>query len=140
MEESKKGGINGLIAFILVIAMVRDCVRVFNEAFHLSTGQVTYVGDELSVIPYEGAYLAVGIINVLCMITLIASMFMILLEKKVGVYLFFVAQITSAVCLTYMQGDVAVHFGVALVSCILLFLLLQLRKNGISAWKAIMKK
>lgn len=140
MEESKKDGINRLIVFVLVLAMIRTGVGVFTNSQNLSTGQVTYVNGELSVIPYESMYIAIGVINILCAIALIASMFMVLLEKKTGVCIFFTAQFINAACITYMKGEWGLHFGIAAISCVLLPLLLQLKKNGVSAWKTIMGK
>ena len=139
MEKLKENsGINMFIVFVLTLAILRNFIGLFTNAINLSTGQPAYVNGELTIIHYEGLSLAVGIANLFCVAILIVSMIMILLKKKVAVYTFFITQFANAACMMYIKGDIVLHLGIAIASCILLSLLLLLKKDGVSAWRSIM--
>ena len=62
------------------------------------------------------------------------------MKQKFGIYLFGGLQILSVTLNSIMNGDFFIHFGVAILMCGLLFLILQIREQGVSAWKIIMNK
>ena len=79
-------------------------------------------------------------VNLSLSVLVIISLALIMMQKKNGVYLFVALQLVSIVFNTIMDSDPINHILVALVMCGVMFLILQIRKDGISAWKVIMNK
>lgn len=79
-------------------------------------------------------------VNLSLSVLVIISLSLIMMKKKSGVYLFVALQLVSIVFNSIMDSDPITHLLVALVMCVVMFLILQIRKDGISAWKVIMNK
>lgn len=125
MEKIKKGEINDIIYVIFVLSIIRHVMAIFNNiimAFAL-------MNDTFSLW-----------FNILLSILMITSLLLIMNKKKMGVYLFVTLQLLSVVFNSIIDSDPLTHIIPAVFMCGLLFLVLQLRKNGISAWKVIMNK
>ena len=79
------------------------------------------------------------IMNIGLSLVMIAALVLMLRKNIWGIYLFVCIQVLSSVFNSIMKGDALIHFGVAALMCLIMFLLLQIRENGISAWKVITK-
>lgn len=79
-------------------------------------------------------------VNLSLSVLVIISLALIMMQKKSGVYLFVALQLVSIVFNSIIDSDPINHILVALVMCGVMFLILQIRKDGISAWKVIMNK
>lgn len=64
-------------------------------------------------------------------------MILLLQKKSLGVYLFVTVQFISVSLHTMIDNDIALHTFVAFLTCGVMFLLLQIRTDGVSAWKVI---
>ena len=80
------------------------------------------------------------IMNICVGVVMIVSLALILNKKALGVYLFICLQLFSAVYNSFVTGDAFIHIGVAVFMCVFMFLILQIREKGVSAWSIIFKK
>ena len=79
-------------------------------------------------------------VNLSLSVLVIISLALIMMQKKSGVYLFVALQLVSIVFNSIIDSDPINHILVALVMCGVMFLILQIRKDVISACKVIMNK
>ena len=124
MGKIKKGEINIIIYVIFGLIIIRHAMAIFNNimAFEL-------MNDTFSLW-----------LNIVLSILMITSLLLLMNKNKMGVYLFATLQLLSVVFNSIIDSDPLTHIIPAVFMCGLLFLVLQLRKNGISAWKLIMNK
>ena len=118
----EKKSISEIIQILLCLVIFRHVISIFQCFF------------AISYIPTESIY------SIVMSILMIAALVLILFKNKVGVYLFGATQIINVIGLTIINNNFIRHLIVALISCAILFLLLQIRKNGVSAWKVIFGK
>ena len=123
MENNKKE-INIIVQIILGLIIARHAMSMINNIMVFSLlNDIFFLGVNLSL-----------------SVLVIISLSLIMMKKKSGVYLFVSLQLVSIVFNSIMDSDPITHLLVALVMCVVMFLILQIRKDGISAWKVIMNK
>ena len=123
MENNKKE-INIIVQIILGLIIARHAMSMINNIMVFSLlNDIFFLGVNLSL-----------------SVLVIISLALIMMQKKSGVYLFVSLQLVSIVFNSIMDSDPITHLLVALVMCVVMFLILQIRKDGISAWKVIMNK
>ena len=123
MENNKKE-INIIVQIILGLIIARHAMSMINNIMVFSLlNDIFFLGVNLSL-----------------SVLVIISLALIMMQKKSGVYLFVALQLVSIVFNSIMDSDPITHLLVALVMCVVMFLILQIRKDGISAWKVIMNK
>ena len=123
MENNKKE-INIIVQIILGLIIARHAMSMINNIMVFSLlNDIFFLGVNLSL-----------------SVLVIISLSLIMMKKKSGVYLFVALQLVSIVFNSIMDSDPITHLLVALVMCGVMFLILQIRKDGISAWKVIMNK
>ena len=123
MENNKKE-INIIVQIILGLIIARHAMSMINNIIVFSLlNDIFFLGVNLSL-----------------SVLVIISLALIMMQKKSGVYLFVALQLVSIVFNSIMDSDPINHILVALVMCGVMFLILQIRKDGISAWKVIMNK
>ena len=123
MENNKKE-INIIVQIILGLIIARHAMSMINNIMVFSLlNDIFFLGVNLSL-----------------SVLVIISLALIMMQKKSGVYLFVALQLVSIVFNSIMDSDPINHILVALVMCGVMFLILQIRKDGISAWKVIMNK
>lgn len=76
--------------------------------------------------------------NLITTVAIVIVLAMILYHHKAGVYGFFAFQLIAGIVLDIHDGYSFIHFAVSIAWCIFLLLILQLQKNGVSAWNTIM--
>ena len=123
MENNKKE-INIIVQIILGLIIARHAMSMINNIMVFSMlNDIFFLCVNLSL-----------------SVLVIISLSLIMMKKKSGVYLFVALQLVSIVFNSIMDSDPINHILVALVMCGVMFLILQIRKDGISAWKVIMNK
>ena len=123
MENNKKE-INIIVQIILGLIIARHAMSMINNIMVFSMlNDIFFLCVNLSL-----------------SVLVIISLSLIMMQKKSGVYLFVALQLVSIVFNSIMDSDPINHILVALVMCGVMFLILQIRKDGISAWKVIMNK
>lgn len=123
MENNKKE-INIIVQIILGLIIARHAMSMINNIMVFSMlNDIFFLCVNLSL-----------------SVLVIISLSLIMMKKKSGVYLFVALQLVSIVFNSIMDSDPITHLLVALVMCVVMFLILQIRKDGISAWKVIMNK
>ena len=123
MENNKKE-INIIVQIILGLIIARHAMSMINNIMVFSMlNDIFFLCVNLSL-----------------SVLVIISLALIMMKKKSGVYLFVALQLVSIVFNSIMDSDPITHLLVALVMCVVMFLILQIRKDGISAWKVIMNK
>lgn len=118
MNEKK---ISWIVTLILALIIVRHVIEIITNLIRLNMAE-----DSFTLIA-----------NILLSVGMITALAFILQKKKTGVYLFFCLQLLIAVFNSIIGGD-AVHLFVAILMCGIMYLILQIRENGVSAWKIIM--
>ena len=123
MENNKKE-INIIVQIILGLIIARHAMSMINNIMVFSMlNDIFFLCVNLSL-----------------SVLVIISLSLIMMKKMSGVYLFVALQLVSIVFNSIMDSDPINHILVALVMCVVMFLILQIRKDGISAWKVIMNK
>lgn len=124
MEKIKRGEINIIIYVIFVLIIIRHAMAIINNIMAFAL-----MNDTFSLW-----------LNIVLSIFMITSLLLLMNKNKMGVYLFATLQLLSVVFNSIIDSDPLSHIIPAVFMCGLLFLVLQLRKNGVSAWKVIMNK
>ena len=124
MNDIKKHEISLIVQIVLLLVIVRHGISIVTNLFSLA-----YLYDTL--VPY---------FNIAMSIAMIYNMILLLQKKSLGVYLFVAVQYVSGTIHTIIDHDFFLHSFVAALMCGVMFLLLQIRKDGVSAWKVIMSK
>lgn len=122
MNDIKKHEISLIVQILLLMVIVRHGISVVMNLLYLFT-----LYDTLA--PY---------FNIAMSSVMIYNMILLLQKKALGFYLFVTVQLISVSLHTMIDNDLAFHFLVAALMCGVMFLLLQIRTNGVSAWKVIM--
>lgn len=122
MNDIKKHEISLIVQILLLMVIVRHGISIVMNLLYLFT-----LYDTLA--PY---------FNIAMSSVMIYSMILLLQKKALGFYLFVTVQLISVSLRTMIDNDLAFHFLVAALMCGVMFLLLQIRTNGVSAWKVIM--
>ena len=122
MNDIKKHEISLIVQILLLMVIVRHGISVVMNLLYLFT-----LYDTLA--PY---------FNIAMSSVMIYNMILLLQKKALGFYLFVTVQLISVSLRTLIDNDLAFHFLVAALMCGVMFLLLQIRTNGVSAWKVIM--
>ena len=121
METKKE--ISEIIYIIICLVAFRHLMNIFSSI-------VT-----LSYTPMESFY------NIALGILMIIALLLIAFKKKIGVFLFGIIQIANVIGQAIIsKEDFGIHLFVAFFMCAVMFLILQIRKNGVSAWKVIFGK
>lgn len=121
MNDIKKHEISLIVQIVLLLVIVRHGISIVTNLFSLA-----YLYDTL--VPY---------FNIAMSIAMIYNMILLLQKKALGVYLFVAVQFISVPLHTMIDNDIALHTFVAFLMCGVMFLLLQIRTDGVSAWKVI---
>ena len=122
MNDIKKHEISLIVQILLLMVIVRHGISVVMNLLYLFT-----LYDTLA--PY---------FNIAMSSVMIYNMILLLQKKALGFYLFVTVQLISVSLHTMIDNDLAFHSLVAALMCGVIFLLLQIRTNGVSAWKVIM--
>ena len=122
MNDIKKHEISLIVQILLLMVIVRHGISIVMSLLYLFT-----LYDTLA--PY---------FNIAMSSVMIYNMILLLQKKALGFYLFVTVQLISVSLRTMIDNDLAFHFLVAALMCGVMFLLLQIRTNGVSAWKVIM--
>ena len=122
MNDIKKHEISLIVQIVLLLVIVRHGISIVTNLFSLA-----YLYD--TFVPY---------FNIVMSSVMIYNMILLLQKKALGVYLFVTVQFISVTLHTMIDNDPALHFFVATMMCGVMFLLLQIRADGVSAWKVIM--
>ena len=122
MNDIKKHEISLIVQILLLMVIVRHGISVVMNLLYLFT-----LYDTLA--PY---------FNIAMSSVMIYNMILLLQKKALGFYLFVTVQLISVSLHTMIDNDLGFHFLVAALMCGVMFLLLQIRTNGVSAWKVIM--
>ena len=122
MNDIKKNEISLIVQILLLMVIVRHGISIVMNLLYLFT-----LYDTLA--PY---------FNIAMSSVMIYNMILLLQKKALGFYLFVTVQLISVSLRTMIDNDLAFHFLVAALMCGVMFLLLQIRTNGVSAWKVIM--
>ena len=122
MNDIKKHEISLIVQILLLMVIVRHGISIVMNLLYLFT-----LYDTLA--PY---------FNIAMSSVMIYNMILLLQKKALGFYLFVTVQLISVSLRTMIDNDLAFHFLVAALMCSVMFLLLQIRTNGVSAWKVIM--
>ena len=122
MNDIKKHEISLIVQILLLMVIVRHGISIVMNLLYLFT-----LYDTLA--PY---------FNIAMSSVMIYNMILLLQKKALGFYLFVTVQLISVSLHTMIDNDLAFHFLVAALMCGVMFLLLQIRTNGVSAWKVIM--
>ena len=122
MNDIKKHEISLIVQILLLMVIVRHGISVVMNLLYLFT-----LYDTLA--PY---------FNIAMSSVMIYNMILLLQKKALGFYLFVTVQLISVSLHTMIDNDLAFHSLVAALMCGVMFLLLQIRTNGVSAWKVIM--
>lgn len=122
MNDIKKHEISLIVQILLLMVIVRHGISIVMNLLYLFT-----LYDTLA--PY---------FNIAMSSVMIYNMILLLQKKALGFYLFVTVQLISVSLRTMIDNDLAFHFLVAALMCGVMFLLLQIRTNGVSAWKVIM--
>ena len=122
MNDIKKHEISLIVQILLLMVIVRHGISVVMNLLYLFT-----LYDTLA--PY---------FNIAMSSVMIYNMILLLQKKALGFYLFVTVQLISVSLRTMIDNDLAFHSLVAALMCGVMFLLLQIRTNGVSAWKVIM--
>ena len=123
MEKAKEIKINYIVYAILGLYITRHVFQIITNIFSL-------------MIAFSG----VIIYNICISCIMIAILILILNQKKYALFAFFGFQVFNAITISAIDGDWMVHFFVAALACAILSVILLIRENGISAWKAILQK
>ena len=122
MNDIKKHEISLIVQILLLMVIVRHGISIVMNLLYLFT-----LYDTLA--PY---------FNIAMSSVMIYNMILLLQKKALGFYLFVTVQLISVSLRTMIDNNLAFHFLVAALMCGVMFLLLQIRTNGVSAWKVIM--
>lgn len=122
MNDIKKHEISLIVQILLLMVIVRHGISIVMNLLYLIT-----LYDTLA--PY---------FNIAMSSVMIYNMILLLQKKALGFYLFVTVQLISVSLHTMIDNDLAFHSLVAALMCGVMFLLLQIRTNGVSAWKVIM--
>ena len=122
MNDIKKHEISLIVQILLLMVIVRHGISIVMNLLYLIT-----LYDTLA--PY---------FNIAISSVMIYNMILLLQKKALGFYLFVTIQLISVSLHTMIDNDLAFHSLVAALMCGVMFLLLQIRTNGVSAWKVIM--
>lgn len=122
MNDIKKHEISLIVQILLLMVIVRHGISIVMNLLYLIT-----LYDTLA--PY---------FNIAISSVMIYNMILLLQKKALGFYLFVTVQLISVSLHTMIDNDLAFHSLVAALMCGVMFLLLQIRTNGVSAWKVIM--
>ena len=122
MNDIKKHEISLIVQILLLMVIVRHGISIVMNLLYLFTLYNTLA-------PY---------FNIAMSSVMIYNMILLLQKKALGFYLFVTVQLISVSLRTMIDNDLAFHFLVAALMCGVMFLLLQIRTNGVSAWKVIM--
>ena len=122
MNDIKKHEISLIVQILLLMVIVRHGISIVMNLLYLFT-----LYDTLA--PY---------FNIAMSSVMIYNMILLLQKKALGFYLFVTVQLISVSLRTMIDNDLAFHFLVAALMCGVMFLLLQIRTNGVSAWKVVM--
>ena len=122
MNDIKKHEISLIVQILLLMVIVRHGISIVMNLLYLFT-----LYDTLA--PY---------FNIAMCSVMIYNMILLLQKKALGFYLFVTVQLISVSLRAMIDNDLAFHFLVAALMCGVMFLLLQIRTNGVSAWKVIM--
>ena len=122
MNDIKKHEISLIVQILLLMVIVRHGISIVMNLLYLFT-----LYDTLA--PY---------FNIAMSSVMIYNMILLLQKKALGFYLFVTVQLISVSLRTMIDNDLAFHSLVAALMCGVIFLLLQIRTNGVSAWKVIM--
>ena len=122
MNDIKKHEISLIVQILLLMVIVRHGISIVMNLLYLFT-----LYDTLA--PY---------FNIAMSSVMIYNMILLLQKKALGFYLFVTVQLISVSLHTMIDNDLAFHSLVAALMCGVMFLLLQIRTNGVSAWKVIM--
>ena len=122
MNDIKKHEISLIVQILLLMVIVRHGISIVMNLLYLFT-----LYDTLA--PY---------FNIAMSSVMIYNMILLLQKKALGFYLFVTVQLISVSLRTMIDNDLAFHSLVAALMCGVMFLLLQIRTNGVSAWKVIM--
>ena len=122
MNDIKKNEISLIVQILLLMVIVRHGISIVMNLLYLFT-----LYDTLA--PY---------FNIAMSSVMIYNMILLLQKKALGFYLFVTVQLISVSLHTMIDNDLAFHSLVAALMCGVMFLLLQIRTNGVSAWKVIM--
>ena len=122
MNDIKKHEISLIVQILLLMVIVRHGISIVMNLLYLIT-----LYDTLA--PY---------FNIAMSSVMIYNMILLLQKKALGFYLFVTVQLISVSLHSMIDNDLAFHFLVAALMCGVMFLLLQIRTNGVSAWKVIM--
>lgn len=122
MNDIKKHEISLIVQILLLMVIVRHGISIVMNLLYLFTLYNTLA-------PY---------FNIAMSSVMIYNMILLLQKKALGFYLFVTVQLISVSLHTMIDNDLAFHSLVAALMCGVMFLLLQIRTNGVSAWKVIM--
>ena len=122
MNDIKKHEISLIVQILLLMVIVRHGISIVMNLLYLFTLYNTLA-------PY---------FNIAMSSVMIYNMILLLQKKALGFYLFVTVQLISVSLHSMIDNDLAFHFLVAALMCGVMFLLLQIRTNGVSAWKVIM--
>lgn len=122
MNDIKKHEISLIVQILLLMVIVRHGISIVMNLLYLFTLYNTLA-------PY---------FNIAMSSVMIYNMILLLQKKALGFYLFVTVQLISVSLRTMIDNDLAFHSLVAALMCGVMFLLLQIRTNGVSAWKVIM--
>ncbi|MDY5632497.1 MAG: hypothetical protein SPF56_08430 [Bacteroidaceae bacterium] len=137
----RKKELNSIIYAVFVIGIIRGFIELISKTLEVCTGRIGLVDEEYVFIPYEGITLFLLVLNLICMALILVSLFLVLLKKRQGVYLFVFSQILNLLVLGFLDGFAKtslVYLAGTAIFIALFFAILQLRKDGVSAWKVIM--
>ena len=123
MGNSKKE-INIIVQVILGLFIARHIMAIINSLMAFALLNDTFI----------------LCMNLLLSMLIILSFVLIMKQNKAGVYLFIALQLVSVIFNSMMDSDIITHLLVAIAMCGIMFLILQIRKDGLSAWKVIMNK
>lgn len=114
LQDEAGGEISTLIFVVLVLAIVRHAVKIFTDCFTIGLG-----------------------VHIIINICAIVSFAMMLNCKKWGYYLYLITALVNLVYYIALDGDVFTHLIVTVIMTGLVSAILLIRKNGISAFRAM---
>ncbi len=130
--EHKKGDINIIVKVVLLLFAFRHAVNIANNIILLNTPEyTTYQGIELKINDHTACTY-----NLLLSVVFIIVMIMVMKRKRKGVIAFFVLQaINTLLQISGSPSRTAEHLGAVIVSCLMFWLIMLIRKDGVSAMK-----
>lgn len=138
-SNSNKGittSFNILTTIVCVLYLIRHIIHVITEGIKLTYPEnFIYNGVKITIANHD-----MTIYNIVTSILFIVIMANILRKKKWAVISFFAFQLINAISIYAILkdfNDFGIHLAISIIYCIILFLLLQLRNNGIKGWNII---